>query len=110
MRRWCGDHGFRCADQMQGQMHVHVTEMDPPAPLVGQFFHHFRGREGAGTGPGRAWEGPVSPGKAPGEPGRGPERRTARGSRRGGRPRPVRLRSALRVSVCVTGRVQLGVF
>ncbi len=27
---------------MQGQMHVHVTEMDLPVPLVGQFFRHFR--------------------------------------------------------------------
>lgn len=27
---------------MQGQMHVHVTEMDLPVPLVGQFFRHLR--------------------------------------------------------------------
>jgi hypothetical protein len=25
---------------MQGQMHVHVTEMDPPVPLLGHFFRH----------------------------------------------------------------------
>ncbi|RDD89505.1 hypothetical protein DVZ84_11090 [Streptomyces parvulus] len=36
------DHGFGCVPQMQGQMHVHVTEMDLPVPLVGQFFRHFR--------------------------------------------------------------------
>ncbi|POX55712.1 hypothetical protein C3489_08980 [Streptomyces sp. Ru71] len=34
------DHGFGCAHQMQGQMHVHVTEMDAPVPLVGHFFCH----------------------------------------------------------------------
>ncbi|OQD52939.1 hypothetical protein BM536_033350 [Streptomyces phaeoluteigriseus] len=34
------DHGFRCEGQMQGQMHVHVTEMDPPVPLLGHFFRH----------------------------------------------------------------------
>jgi hypothetical protein len=27
---------------MQGQMHVHVTEMDLPVPLVGQFFRPLR--------------------------------------------------------------------
>ncbi|MYS55966.1 hypothetical protein GTW46_38960 [Streptomyces sp. SID6013] len=27
---------------MQGQMHVQVTEMDLPVPLVGQFFRHLR--------------------------------------------------------------------
>jgi hypothetical protein len=27
---------------MQGQMHVHVTEMDLPVPLVGQFFRRLR--------------------------------------------------------------------
>jgi hypothetical protein len=27
---------------MQGQMHVHVTEIDLPVPLVGQFFRHLR--------------------------------------------------------------------
>jgi hypothetical protein len=26
---------------MQGQMHVHVTEMDLPVPLLGQFFRHL---------------------------------------------------------------------
>ncbi|CAB42775.1 hypothetical protein GTY87_17470 [Streptomyces sp. SID7813] len=36
------DHGFGCVPQMQGQMHVHVTEMDLPVPLVGQFFRHLR--------------------------------------------------------------------
>ncbi|KAB1142213.1 hypothetical protein F7R91_30145 [Streptomyces luteolifulvus] len=28
---------------MQGQMHVHATELDPPVPLVGHFFRHIRG-------------------------------------------------------------------
>ncbi|AZM76420.1 hypothetical protein D1J63_16660 [Streptomyces sp. KPB2] len=42
MARWCGDHGFGCVPQMQGQMHVQVTEMDLPVPLVGQFFRHLR--------------------------------------------------------------------
>ncbi|PZT68927.1 hypothetical protein DN402_15920 [Streptomyces sp. SW4] len=36
------DHGFGCVPQMQGQMHVHVTELAPPVPLVGQFFRHLR--------------------------------------------------------------------
>ncbi|KYK16755.1 hypothetical protein EF913_09810 [Streptomyces sp. WAC04189] len=36
------DHGFGCVPQMQGQMHVHVTEMDLPVPLVGQFFRPLR--------------------------------------------------------------------
>ncbi|AWT44644.1 hypothetical protein DMT42_21680 [Streptomyces actuosus] len=35
------DHGFGCAQQMQGQMHVHVTELDPPVPLLGHFFRHL---------------------------------------------------------------------
>jgi hypothetical protein len=26
---------------MQGQMHVHVTEIDLPVPLVGHFFRHL---------------------------------------------------------------------
>ncbi|MEW5354624.1 hypothetical protein E0E62_19545 [Streptomyces sp. 16-176A] len=38
------DHGFGCAQQMQGQMHVHVTELDPHVPLVGHFFRHPRVR------------------------------------------------------------------
>ncbi|TQE18935.1 hypothetical protein Sipo8835_03680 [Streptomyces ipomoeae] len=32
------DHGFRCVQQMQGQMHVHAPEMDPTVPLPGHFF------------------------------------------------------------------------
>ncbi|QIP71809.1 hypothetical protein EZV63_19775 [Streptomyces sp. VN1] len=38
------DHAFGSAPQMQGQMHVHVTEMDLPVPLVGQFFRHLHPR------------------------------------------------------------------
>ncbi|OUD00402.1 hypothetical protein CA983_25765 [Streptomyces swartbergensis] len=34
------DHGFGCVQQMQGQMHVQVTGMRRPVPLVGQFFRH----------------------------------------------------------------------
>ncbi|POX60525.1 hypothetical protein C3492_26040 [Streptomyces sp. Ru62] len=34
-------HGFGCAQQMQGQMHVHGTEMAPPVPLLGHFFCHL---------------------------------------------------------------------
>ncbi|QEV26931.1 hypothetical protein CP976_24245 [Streptomyces coeruleorubidus] len=37
------DHGFGCVQQMQGQMHVQVTGMSRPVPLVGQFFRHLRG-------------------------------------------------------------------
>ncbi|MYS93855.1 hypothetical protein GTY47_30460 [Streptomyces sp. SID5464] len=37
------DHGFGCVQQMQGQMHVHVTGMSRPVPLVGQFFRHLHG-------------------------------------------------------------------
>ncbi|PNG18390.1 hypothetical protein C1J00_31385 [Streptomyces cahuitamycinicus] len=36
------DHGFGCVQQMQGQMHVQVTGMSCPVPLVGQFFRHLR--------------------------------------------------------------------
>ncbi|MYR45788.1 hypothetical protein GTW67_27975 [Streptomyces sp. SID5910] len=36
------DHGFGCVPQMQGQMHVQVTEMDLHVPLVGQFFRRLR--------------------------------------------------------------------
>ncbi|AWW38360.1 hypothetical protein DN051_18260 [Streptomyces cadmiisoli] len=35
------DHGFGCVQQMQGQMHVHVTELDPPVPLGGHFFRRL---------------------------------------------------------------------
>ncbi|TKT06233.1 hypothetical protein E4U92_28350 [Streptomyces galbus] len=35
------DHGFGCVHQMQGQMHVHVTEIDLPVPLLGHFFRHL---------------------------------------------------------------------
>ncbi|PZH19674.1 hypothetical protein C1I97_02310 [Streptomyces sp. NTH33] len=30
-------HGFGCVQQMQGQMHVHVTGLGRPVPLVGYF-------------------------------------------------------------------------
>ncbi|RZB17972.1 hypothetical protein StrepF001_19565 [Streptomyces sp. F001] len=36
------DHGFGCLQQMQGQMHVHATELAPPVPLVGHFFRQLR--------------------------------------------------------------------
>ncbi|NDK28758.1 hypothetical protein FSY75_30755 [Streptomyces sp. TR1341] len=35
------DHGFGWEEQMQGQMHVHATEMDSPVPLLGHFFCHL---------------------------------------------------------------------
>ncbi|MYR58120.1 hypothetical protein GTY54_18405 [Streptomyces sp. SID625] len=38
------DHGFGCVQQMQGQMHVHVTELGPPVPLTGHFFRHLLDR------------------------------------------------------------------
>jgi hypothetical protein len=38
------DHGFGCVHQMQGQMHVHVTEIDLPVPLLGHFFRHLLSR------------------------------------------------------------------
>ncbi|AYN40119.1 hypothetical protein D9753_15710 [Streptomyces dangxiongensis] len=41
MQRWRGTHGFGCVEQMQGQMHVHVTEMRLPVPLLGHFFCHL---------------------------------------------------------------------
>ncbi|TWV52007.1 hypothetical protein FRZ03_11585 [Streptomyces misionensis] len=41
-------HGFGWEEQMQGQMHVHVTEMDKPVPLLGHFFCHLRDRHPAG--------------------------------------------------------------
>jgi hypothetical protein len=31
---------------MQGQMHVHVTEMDLPVPLLGHFFRHLLAVQG----------------------------------------------------------------
>ncbi|OQR64707.1 hypothetical protein B6E66_07005 [Streptomyces maremycinicus] len=40
------DHGFGCALRMQGQMHVHVTEMDPPVPLLGHFFRQLLAHQG----------------------------------------------------------------
>ncbi|MYW46244.1 hypothetical protein GT346_23715 [Streptomyces sp. SID161] len=42
MQRWRGTHGFGCVEQMQGQMHVHETEMALPVPLLGHFFCHLR--------------------------------------------------------------------
>jgi hypothetical protein len=35
-------HGFGSEEQMQGQMHVHVTEIALPVPLLGHFFCHHR--------------------------------------------------------------------
>ncbi|TRO61730.1 hypothetical protein E4K73_25845 [Streptomyces sp. IB201691-2A2] len=32
------DHRSECVRQMQGQMHVHVPELDLPIPLLGHFF------------------------------------------------------------------------
>ncbi|MFD4785643.1 hypothetical protein ACFWN1_00835 [Streptomyces sp. NPDC058459] len=33
-------HGFGCAQQMQGQMHVHAAEITLRVPLLGHFFRH----------------------------------------------------------------------
>jgi hypothetical protein len=40
---------------MQGQMHVHVTELDPPVPLVGHFFRHL-GTPGLPSASSFLWE------------------------------------------------------
>ncbi|TLS42129.1 hypothetical protein FE633_32670 [Streptomyces montanus] len=41
MQRWRGDHGSECAEQMQGQMHVHVPQLDLPVPLLAHIFRRL---------------------------------------------------------------------
>ncbi|MYU29119.1 hypothetical protein GTW30_13885 [Streptomyces sp. SID7810] len=48
-------HGFGCAEQMQGQMHVHATEMALPVPLLGHFFCHLP--QGPARGPDLSFSG-----------------------------------------------------
>ncbi|CAK7288324.1 hypothetical protein SGPA1_60226 [Streptomyces misionensis JCM 4497] len=59
------DHGFGCEDQMQGQMHVHATEMGKHVPLLGHFFRRLevrhRRRPGRPPPPTCRRAGPHSP-------------------------------------------------